>query len=61
MAGMDEITVDYLVGYMAYHFKDFEIASKQVSTVLVNQMAPRRIKDLALELKEKIIEELKKK
>ncbi|MCR5665432.1 MAG: DUF2225 domain-containing protein [Eubacterium sp.] len=60
MAGMDETTVDYLVAYMAFHFGQLEVASKLLSQVLTNQMAPRRLKDRALELKDQIVEQIKK-
>ncbi|SDB15935.1 hypothetical protein SAMN02910417_01205 [Eubacterium oxidoreducens] len=59
MAGMDETTIDYLVAYMAFHFGQLEVASKLLSQVLTNQMAPRRLKDRALELKDRIIDQIK--
>lgn len=60
MCGMDSYTVDYLLASMACHFRDFSYASKCVSNILSSQTVDRRTKDRALELKEQIIEEIKK-
>lgn len=60
MCGMEQSTVDYLLAYMAYHFKKYEIASKFLASVLTAPSASRRMKDMALELKEDIIAELRK-
>lgn len=60
MCGMDSFTMDYLMASMACHFKEYSYASKSVSYILSSQLADRRIKDRALELKEQIIEEIKK-
>lgn len=61
ICGMEESTVDYLLAYMAFHFKQNEIASKFLGSVLTSPTASRRMKDLALDLKEDIITELKRK
>ncbi len=60
MCGMEQSTVDYILAYMAYHFKKYEIASKFLASVLTAPSASRRMKDMALELKEDIIAELRK-
>lgn len=60
MCGMEQSTVDYLLAYMAYHFKKYEIASKFLASVLTAPSASRRMKDMALELKEDIIAQLRK-
>lgn len=60
MCGMDSFTMDYLLASMACHFRDFSYASKCVSNILSSQVADRRTKDRALELKEQIIAEIKK-
>lgn len=60
MCGMEQSTVDYILAYMAYHFKKYEIASKFLASVLTSPSASRRMKDMALELKEDIIAELRK-
>lgn len=60
MCGMDSFTMDYLMASMACHFKEYSYASKSVSYILSSQIVDRRIKDRALDLKEKIIAEIKK-
>ena len=59
MCGMDSFTMDYLIASMACHFKDFSYASKAVSNILSSQIADRRIKNRALELKEEIIAQIR--
>lgn len=59
MCGMDSFTMDYLIASMACHFKDFSYASKSVSNILSSQIADRRIKNRALELKEEIIAQIR--
>lgn len=60
ICGMDSFTMDYLMACLACHFKEFSYASKSLSNILASQLADRRIKDRALELKGTIIEEIKK-
>lgn len=60
MCGMDSYTMDYMLAAIACHFKEYSFASKAVSNILTSQMADRRIKDRALELKEQIIEQIRK-
>lgn len=60
MCGMEQSTVDYLIAYMAYHFGKYEIASKYLASVLTSAATSRRMKDMALELKEDIINKLRK-
>ncbi|MCI9138001.1 MAG: DUF2225 domain-containing protein [Lachnospiraceae bacterium] len=60
ICGMDESTMDYLLAYMGYHFKKYEIASKFLANVLTSSSASRRLKDMALDLKEDIIAQLRK-
>lgn len=60
MCGMEQSTVDYLISYMAYHFGKYEIASKYLAGVLTSVATSRRMKDMALELKEEILKELRK-
>lgn len=59
MCGMEETTMDYLLACMSYHYHKYELASKYLSSVLTSTSASRRMKDIALELKEKIIAELR--
>jgi len=60
MCGMEQSTVDYLLAYMAYHFKKYEVASKLLASVMASPSASRRMKDMGLELKNEIIAELRK-
>lgn len=59
MCGMEQSTVDYLLAQMSFHFKKYENASRFLATVLSSQAASRRMKDMALDLKEEIITEMK--
>lgn len=61
MCGMEQSTVDYLIAYMAYHFGKLEIASKVLAGVITSAAASRRMKDMALDLKEEIIAKLRNK
>lgn len=60
MCGMEQSTLDYLLAYMAYHFKKYEVASKLLASVMASASASRRMKDMGLELKNEIIAELRK-
>lgn len=60
MCGMDEITVDYLLAELAYHFKKYDVSSKLVATILTSPVANNRMKDKARELKDQILADLKK-
>lgn len=59
ICGMDQCTLDYLLAYMAAHFKQYDVASKCLSRVLTSVNASRKMKDMALELKDDIIRHLK--
>ena len=61
IAGMDEITLDYLLAVLAARFGKFDASSKLISGILVNKAANNRIKDRARELKEQILAEKKSK
>jgi uncharacterized protein (DUF2225 family) len=58
--GMDEITTDYLIAVLAYRFRKFDIASRLIGGILVSTAANNRMKDKTRELKELILEEIKK-
>ncbi len=60
MSGMDEMTLTYLVSQLAFEVGDYAASLRMLSKVLGNQGAPARIKDKALELKEKIRAEVTK-
>lgn len=61
ICGMDTCTLDYLLAYMATHFGEYEVASKCLSRVLTSPNASRKMKDISLELKEEIIQKIRKK
>ena len=54
LCGMEESTVDYLLAYMSFHFKKFDISAKFLSSVITSPSASRRAKDMALELRNEI-------
>ncbi len=60
MCGMDENTIEYLVAVLAVYFKKYEVAGQSVSAILTSISANSRTKDKARELKEEIMEALKK-
>lgn len=60
MCGMDEITVDYLLAVLAAHCKQYDVASRMVTSVLTSSAANPRMKDKARDLKEQIQLEMKK-
>ena len=60
MAGMDQSTVDLLIAAMAYNLGQYEYASRFVSGLIVSRTAGANIKNRAHDMKEKIIEKLKK-
>lgn len=60
ICGMDQNTMDLLLAEMAARLEKYEMASKLVSRLLLSQNVNRNIKDKALELKQEIIEQLKK-
>ena len=59
MCGMDEITMDYLLGVLAAHLKKYEVASRMVASILTSTAANNRMKDKARDLKEQIMLQLK--
>ena len=61
MCGMDEITVDYLLAVLATRFKKFDIAGRMVASILASPSANARMKEKTRELKEEILQQLKKK
>lgn len=61
MCGMDEVTIDYLIAVLATRFGEYDVAGKLVAKILVSPSANTRTKDRARDLKEDIINEMKKK
>ena len=56
IAGMDEMTLDYLMAALAMEIEDFEAAAKMASSIITSRTANSRIKDKARDLKDKIAE-----
>lgn len=54
MAGMDELTVDYLLAVLAARFQHYDIAQKLIGTIITSKVANNRIKDRARDLKEQV-------
>ena len=59
IAGMDSVTLDYLLAEMAAESGKYDVASKLISSLLQNQTIPKRIKDKTRYLKDEIIDILK--
>lgn len=59
ICGMDEITLDYLLAELAFHFNKYDVASKMVAIILTSSVANNRMKDKARELKNEILADLK--
>ena len=59
MCGMDEITVEFLIGVLATRFQKYDVASRMVASILTSPSANARTKDKARALKDQILEELK--
>ena len=59
ICGMDTFTMDFLLATLACHFKEYGFASKAVSNILGSQIADRRMKDRALDLKQEIVSKMR--
>lgn len=60
ICGMDEITVDYLIAVLAVRFRKFDVASRLIASILSSTSANNRMKDKARDLKDIVMDELKK-
>ena len=60
ICGMDQNTVDLLIAAMAFNLGKYEYSSRFVSNLIVSKTASPNIKNRAHDLKEKIIEKIKK-
>ncbi|MCI8528985.1 MAG: DUF2225 domain-containing protein [Lachnospiraceae bacterium] len=60
MCGMDELTMDYLLAALAMRFQHYDVAGRLISTVLTSSSASARVKDKARDMKEQVLQELKK-
>lgn len=59
MCGMDESTMDYLLAALGCKCKQYDMASRLVSSVITSRVAKNNLKDKARELKEIILSERK--
>ncbi len=55
ICGMEQNTMDYLLAYMSFHFEKYELASKYLAGILGSKSASRKMKDMALDLKEQVL------
>ncbi|MCR5032442.1 MAG: DUF2225 domain-containing protein [Lachnospiraceae bacterium] len=60
MAGMDDTTVSYLIAALATECHQTDVASKMIAQILTSPSANARIKDKARDLKDVLMQELKK-
>ncbi|MBR6237642.1 MAG: DUF2225 domain-containing protein [Lachnospiraceae bacterium] len=61
MCGMDESTVDYLIGSLALNQGHYDVSAKMIAALLASPSASPRIKDKARDLKEEVIRAMKNK
>ena len=54
MCGMDEMTVDFLIASLAFHFKDYSTCMNLLSGIITSTSATSRMKDKARDLKEEV-------
>ena len=60
MCGMDEETVDYLIAVLAMQFGKYDISSKLIASILTSKDANSRMKDKARDVKEILVERIKR-
>lgn len=56
IAGMDAVTLDYLLAQLSFHEGDYDNCSRMISGILTSPGANARIKDKARDLKDKLAE-----
>ena len=61
IAGMDEMTIDYLLAVLSARFEKYDVAQKLIAGILTSKTANNRIKDRARDLKEQVLMEMKMK
>ena len=59
ICGLDQHSLDFLLAELYFHFHDYTMASKLVSTLLITPGVNKRIKEKSRDLKENIIEAMK--
>ena len=58
ICGMDEVTIDYLIAALSVEVGDLEVASKMISSILVNPSVNARMKERTRTLKDVVVKEL---
>lgn len=56
IAGMDEHTLDYLLGVLAFNLGEYSDSAKLIAAVITAKYAPERIKEKARLVKEKLLQ-----
>ena len=56
IAGMDAVTLDYLLAQLSFHVGDYDNCSRMISGILTSPGANARIKDKTRDLKDKLAE-----
>lgn len=59
MCGMDESTVDYLIAAESIHFNQTDVAAKLIAGILASNVANKRMKEKARDLKEIVLAQIK--
>ena len=59
IAGMDQPTLDFLIGALSVRYDQFEIASRLLGDILLNKNATDRMKDKARDLRDEIAAKMK--
>lgn len=60
MSGMDEMTVSYLIAELAFELEKYRESLQMLSNVITNLAASSRLKNKAIDLKERIRAQVKK-
>ncbi len=60
MSGMDQSTVDLLIAAMAYNLGKYDYSSRFISSLIVSRTASANVKKRAHDMKDMILEKLKK-
>lgn len=61
MCGMDEMTINYLIAALAFKFEKYDLTSRLLATILTSNTANNRMKDRARDLKEVVMDDIRKK
>ena len=60
IAGMDEMTLDFMIAVLAARFEKYDVASKLISNIITDRTVNPRLKDKARDLKDEILAKTKK-